>query len=46
MSGLITFIQEIIGLYIIAVIGFLAKKTGILKEEADNVFTQLVLYIG
>ncbi|MBY0149339.1 AEC family transporter [Neobacillus niacini] len=39
------FLQEMLMLYGIAVVGFFARKSGILKENANDVFTQLILYI-
>ncbi|MDQ0340356.1 putative permease [Caldalkalibacillus uzonensis] len=37
--------EELIVLYIMALIGFLAKKKGIWDVSADNVLTRLLLYI-
>ncbi|MCJ8008564.1 AEC family transporter [Lederbergia wuyishanensis] len=40
-----SFIQEMLVLYLIALLGFIVRKRGILNEHADEVLTQLVLYI-
>ncbi|MBS4196786.1 AEC family transporter [Lederbergia citri] len=40
-----SFIQEMLVLYMIALVGFIARKRGILNEYSDEVLTQLVLYI-
>jgi malate permease and related proteins len=39
------FLQEIIVLYGIALLGFIARKFGILNDHANNVLTQLILNI-
>ncbi|MBP1970971.1 putative permease [Virgibacillus natechei] len=39
------FVQEMLQLYLIAVVGFTVRKTKILNEEANHVLTQLILYI-
>lgn len=39
------FIQEMIILYTIGLIGFIAKRKAILNKHADYVITQLILYI-
>lgn len=39
------FLQEMFMLYGIAVVGFFARKSGILKENANDVLTQLILNI-
>lgn len=43
MTG--TFIQEMLVLYGVAFIGFIARKKDVLNKYADQVLTQLVLYI-
>ncbi|MBW8351080.1 AEC family transporter [Bacillus sp. IITD106] len=40
-----SFIREMLVLYMIALLGFITRKRGILNEYADEVLTQLVLYI-
>ncbi|MCR2822204.1 AEC family transporter [Lederbergia panacisoli] len=45
MGSANSFIQEMLVLYAIALLGFVARKRGILNEHADEVLTQLVLYI-
>jgi malate permease and related proteins len=50
MGGIImyasgVFLQEIIVLYGIALLGFIARKIGILNDHANNVLTQLILNI-
>lgn len=39
------FLQEMLGLYGIALLGFIIRKTGVLNESANDVLTQLILYI-
>lgn len=39
------FLQEMAGLYLIAAIGFTARKTGILTKDSSRTLTQLLLYI-
>lgn len=39
------FFQEMLMLYGMALVGFIARKSGILNENANDVFTQLILYI-
>lgn len=39
------FLQEMIVLYSIAFVGFIARKKGVLNKHADQALTQLVLYI-
>lgn len=39
------FLQEMFVLYLIALLGFLAKKIGVLNEYANDVLTQLILYL-
>ncbi|WP_235792605.1 AEC family transporter [Virgibacillus salidurans] len=39
------FIQEMLQLYLIAMVGFAVRKTKILNEETNYVLTQLILYI-
>jgi malate permease and related proteins len=39
------FTQEMLVLYCIALLGFIVRKTGILNENANDVLTQLLLYI-
>lgn len=45
MGSLTTFMQEMLVLYGIALLGFIVKKIGVLKASAIEVLTQLVLYI-
>jgi len=45
MEQLTSFFSELIVLYLIAGIGYLAKRTGIFDKEADSALTRLVLYI-
>ncbi|MFE8695917.1 AEC family transporter [Cytobacillus sp. FJAT-53684] len=45
MSSAGAFLQEILVLYGIALLGFIVRKKGILKENANDVLTQLILYI-
>jgi predicted permease len=45
MSELLFFFQEMIVLYGIAFIGYVAKRRNILSQASDQVFTQLILYI-
>ncbi|GGB61228.1 AEC family transporter [Virgibacillus dakarensis] len=45
MDSVIAFFGEMLVLYVIALIGFLARKTGVLNENANGVLTQVVLYI-
>lgn len=45
MSSALAFLQEMLILYAIACVGFIGRKTGILNENANDVLTQLVLYI-
>ncbi|USK72105.1 AEC family transporter [Peribacillus asahii] len=39
------FVQEMLVLYSIAILGFIVRKTGILNENTNDVLTQLILYI-
>ncbi|NEU32203.1 AEC family transporter [bacterium LRH843] len=39
------FLQEMLMLYGIAILGFIVRKRGILNEHANDVLTQLILYI-
>jgi len=39
------FLQEMLMLYGISVLGFFARKSGILNEHANDVLTQLILFI-
>ena len=39
------FVQEMLVLYSIAILGFIVRKIGILNENTNDVLTQLVLYI-
>lgn len=45
MNGTNVFLQEMIVLYSIALLGFVTRKSGILNEHANDVMTQLILYI-
>lgn len=45
MSQFTSFYQELIVLYLIASVGYIAKRNGMLLKEADRVLTQLILYI-
>ncbi|MFD1849599.1 AEC family transporter [Oceanobacillus bengalensis] len=45
MGDLSVFLQEMLVLYGIALLGFIVKKVGILNKNADDVLTQLILYI-
>lgn len=45
MNSVGLFFNEMIVLYLIACIGFLARKRKVVNEHANNVITQLVLYI-
>ncbi|WP_164669468.1 AEC family transporter [Virgibacillus doumboii] len=40
-----TFLQEMLVLYGIALLGFVVRKKGILNENTNDVLTQLILYI-
>lgn len=39
------FLQEMLTLYGIAILGYFSRKSGILNENANDVLTQLILYI-
>ncbi|USK86996.1 hypothetical protein [Peribacillus asahii] len=39
------FVQEMLVLYSIAILGFIVGKTEILNENTNDVLTQLILYI-
>ncbi|MCJ7842347.1 AEC family transporter [Lederbergia sp. NSJ-179] len=45
MNALVSFAQEMIMLYGFIFLGYIARKKGILNRHADQVMTQLVLYI-
>lgn len=45
MSSAGAFLQEMLGLYGIAFLGFIVRKKNILNEHANDVLTQLILYI-
>lgn len=45
MSSLGAFMQEMFVLYGIAILGFIVRKIGVLKENVTDVLTQLILYI-
>lgn len=40
-----TFIEEMLVLYAIALLGFIARKKGVLNSNTNDVLTQLILYI-
>ncbi|WP_106498372.1 AEC family transporter [Lentibacillus sp. Marseille-P4043] len=45
MGSASAFFQEMLVLYGIALLGFVVRKIGVLKENANDVLTQLILYI-
>lgn len=45
MESLGAFMQEMLILYGIAILGFIVRKIGVLNENANDVLTQLILYI-
>ncbi|KGR91325.1 hypothetical protein CD30_06795 [Ureibacillus massiliensis 4400831 = CIP 108448 = CCUG 49529] len=45
MGSISLLLQELLMLYGIAILGFIARRRGILNENANNVLTQLILYI-
>ncbi|MDQ6597623.1 AEC family transporter [Bacillus salipaludis] len=45
MNSVEAFIQEMLVLYGMAILGFIVRKKGILNENANNVLTQLILNI-
>lgn len=45
MDTALSFTHEMLMLYLIALVGFMLRKKGILHEQADSVFTQLILYV-
>ncbi|WP_010529511.1 AEC family transporter [Lentibacillus jeotgali] len=45
MDSAWAFLQEMVHLYMIALIGFMVRKKGILNQNTDYVLTQLILYI-
>lgn len=45
MNSVEAFIQEMLVLYRMAILGFIVRKKGILNENANNVLTQLILNI-
>ncbi|MBR3118854.1 MULTISPECIES: AEC family transporter [Oceanobacillus] len=45
MDSTLNFLQEMIQLYSIALLGFLVRKFGIFNENTNHVLTQLILYI-
>ena len=45
MEIMLPFIQEMLMLYILAAVGYASRKIGILDTSADQVITQIVLYI-
>jgi malate permease and related proteins len=45
MSSFWTFMQEMLVLYGMAGVGFIVRKTGILNEHANQVLTQLILFV-
>ncbi|GAB4073807.1 AEC family transporter [Barrientosiimonas marina] len=45
MDSAWAFLQEMIQLYVIGIIGFTVRKTGILNQATDHVLTQLILYV-
>ncbi|WNS76501.1 AEC family transporter [Bacillus sp. DTU_2020_1000418_1_SI_GHA_SEK_038] len=45
MDSIGVFLHELLTLYGIAILGFIASKSGILNENANDVLTQLILYI-
>ncbi|TFJ91944.1 AEC family transporter [Lentibacillus salicampi] len=45
MDSAWAFLQEMVHLYIIALIGFIVRKMGVLNQDTDYVLTQLILYV-
>ncbi|RTQ91332.1 AEC family transporter [Lysinibacillus telephonicus] len=45
MDSIMSFSQEMLTLYGIAILGFIVRKRGILNENANGVLTQLILYV-
>ncbi|WP_245831839.1 AEC family transporter [Oceanobacillus senegalensis] len=45
VESLSAFMQEMLVLYGIAILGFVVRKMGVLNEKANDVLTQLILYI-
>ncbi|GAB3055318.1 AEC family transporter [Virgibacillus ainsalahensis] len=45
MGSIGSFLQEMLQLYLIAMVGFTVRKIGVLNEEANHVLTQLILYV-
>lgn len=45
MDSIVSFSQEMITLYGIAILGFIVRKRGVLNENANGVLTQLILYV-
>ncbi|WP_408006648.1 AEC family transporter [Pseudalkalibacillus sp. A8] len=45
MSAMLSLFGEMMMLYLIAIVGFITRKTRILPDSSDYVLTQLVLYI-
>ncbi|MBU8789195.1 AEC family transporter [Oceanobacillus caeni] len=45
MESLSAFMQEMLVLYGVAILGFIVRKIGVLNENANDVLTQLILYI-
>ncbi|ALX49767.1 AEC family transporter [Lentibacillus amyloliquefaciens] len=45
MDSAWAFLQEMIHLYVIALIGFMVRKKGVLNQNTDHVLTQLILYV-
>lgn len=45
MAQFLSFYKELMILYIIASVGYIAKRSGIFTKEADGALTQLILYI-
>ncbi|WP_221565393.1 AEC family transporter [Alkalihalobacillus sp. TS-13] len=45
MGAMLSLLGEMVMLYLIAIVGYVARKTKILPDSSDYVITQLVLYI-
>ncbi|HLS07528.1 AEC family transporter [Lentibacillus sp.] len=45
MDSAWAFLQEMVHLYMIALIGFMVRKKGVLNQNTNHVLTQLILYV-